>query len=74
MVLGITTASNNEQNSLCIKLDMEQHKSIKSAVEQVEWHIINYMLGKHDKNYNYVASRLGIGRSTLWRKYNNRAD
>ncbi|MCC8193827.1 MAG: sigma 54-interacting transcriptional regulator, partial [Deltaproteobacteria bacterium] len=65
--LGLSDSA--KKGELAVTVDMERHESLKSAVEAVEWEIIDYLLKAHDKNYGEVAKRLGIGRTTLWRKY-----
>jgi transcriptional regulator with PAS, ATPase and Fis domain len=44
---------------------------LKRTVEQVEKIVIDSMLVKCDYNLELAALKLGIGRTTLWRKGKN---
>jgi len=56
----------SNQMSIAIPLDIE----LKDAIAKVEKSIIENMLKRHDSNQDIVANKLGIGRTTLWRKLN----
>ncbi len=51
------------------QIDLERHLDLKSIVETVEWQVIDHLLKQYGEKYAAVAKRLGIGRTTLWRKY-----
>jgi propionate catabolism operon transcriptional regulator len=59
------TPSANE-SSITIRVDVGN--GLKSAVDQVEKTIIDTLMTKYDQNMDVVANKLGIGRTTLWRK------
>lgn len=60
------SASNS--NDDCIALRVDLGRGLKPAIEQVEKMIIETMLIRCDQNQDVVAQKLGIGRTTLWRK------
>ena len=62
-VLKTTSASGTEMS---IKINLEN--GLKVAVATVEQKYIEFLLAKHNQNYDEVARRLGISRTTLWRK------
>jgi len=45
---------------------------VDESLENMEKYIIQWMIEKENGNKALVAKRLGIGRSTLWRKLNNK--
>ena len=45
---------------------------VDESLENIEKYIIQWMIEKENGNKALVAKRLGIGRSTLWRKLNNK--
>lgn len=57
-------------------IDIENKTSINipvdESLENIEKYIIQQMIKKEKGNKTLVAKRLGIGRSTLWRKLNNK--
>jgi propionate catabolism operon transcriptional regulator len=59
-----STISNHD--TIAIKVDLEQ--GLKSAMEQVEKVIIDTTLARCDQKQELAAKKLGIGRTTLWRK------
>ena len=56
--------SNN--NAIAIKVDLGH--GLKSAIEQVEKIIIDITLARCNQKQEVAAEKLGIGRTTLWRK------
>lgn len=58
--------SNPNHDSIAIKVDLDQ--GLKPAIEQVEKIIIDTMLARCDQRQELAAKKLGIGRTTLWRK------
>ncbi len=54
------------ENSINIKVDID--KGLRGAIGQVERKVIDFMLMKYGQNQELVAQKLGIGRTTLWRK------
>ncbi|SFL49314.1 sigma 54-interacting transcriptional regulator [Pelosinus propionicus] len=60
------SVSNPNHDSIAIKVDLDQ--GLKSAIEQVEKIIIDTMLARCDQKQELAAKKLGIGRTTLWRK------
>lgn len=58
--------------------DMEENISFedsfiipKGTMEEVEKHVITQMLEQYDNNRTLVAEKLGISRTTLWKKLNS---
>ncbi|MDR3565500.1 MAG: sigma 54-interacting transcriptional regulator [Negativicutes bacterium] len=53
-----------------ITLRIELAEGLKQAVDTVEKQILDYMLERYGQDQDKVAKKLGIGRTTLWRKVN----
>lgn len=53
-------------NLIPIKVNID--KGLKAALSQIEKEIIEMMLVKYNNDHDIVAEKLGIGRTTLWRK------
>ena len=51
-----------------LRLTVELTQGLKDIVHQVERQVLDQMLLEHDNDYAAVASRLGIGRTSMWRK------
>ncbi|WP_050769612.1 sigma-54-dependent Fis family transcriptional regulator [Thermosinus carboxydivorans] len=66
MLQKVINAPLNEDDSITVRVNLSG--SLKEAVSQVEKKIIEILLEKSGKDYEQVAKRLGIGRTTLWRK------
>lgn len=66
MMQKVMRGSTAEDNLISIRVSLEQ--GLKQATSQAEKAIIDSMLARHGQNYEQVAKRLGIGRTTLWRK------
>ena len=49
-------------------MEVDLALDLKSCVAQMEREIIHKMLKRYDNNYDEVALKLGISRTTLWRK------
>ena len=60
---------NGKEGRTGLALNVDVSQGLKTAIEQVERDIIGHMLRMNNNNNNAVAKALGIGRSTLWRKY-----
>lgn len=56
----------NEDDLVSLKVSLDQ--GLKTAVAELEEQIIELSLAKYNNNQQEVMKRLGIGRSTLWRK------
>ena len=56
----------SNDNSISIRVDLD--RGLKSAIEQVEKIIIDTTLARCDQKQDLAAQKLGIGRTTLWRK------
>jgi transcriptional regulator with PAS, ATPase and Fis domain len=52
--------------SITIRVNVD--KGLKAAISQVEKDIVEFMLTKYDQDQDVVLQKLGIGRTTLWRK------
>jgi len=63
------STSQLSQNSMIVKVDVD--RGLKIAVEQAEKKIIESMLIRCDQKHELAALKLGIGRTTLWRKAKN---
>jgi transcriptional regulator with PAS, ATPase and Fis domain len=50
------------------EFDQKKNISIKGTLEEIEKKIIEMVLSEEDMNQSRAAKRLGINRSTLWRK------
>ena len=59
-------ASQMNPDSMMIRIDVEG--GLKAAIEQAEQKIIETMLLRCDQKHEAAAQKLGIARSTLWRK------
>jgi len=64
-VLGLRTRDN--VGGITVTVDVQN--GLKRAIETVERDIIDHLLCAYKQNQNEVAKILGIGRTTLWRKY-----
>lgn len=64
-ILGLRSETNI--SGLTVAVDVQY--GLKKAVEMVEKDIIDRLLCAYNQNHNEVAKILGIGRTTLWRKY-----
>lgn len=54
------------------KIDLDDYFVIpKGTIEEVEKHIIQQMLKQYNNNRTLVAEKLGISRTTLWKKLNS---
>lgn len=60
------SGSTANPDSIAIKVNVEQ--GLKSAMEQVEKIIIDTTLARCNQKQELAAKKLGIGRTTLWRK------
>lgn len=60
------SGSTANPDSIAIKVNVEQ--GLKSAMEQVEKVIIDTTLARCNQKQELAAKKLGIGRTTLWRK------
>ncbi len=60
------SGSTANPDSIAIKVNVEQ--GLKSAIEQVEKVIIDTTLARCNQKQELAAKKLGIGRTTLWRK------
>ncbi|SDE99947.1 sigma 54-interacting transcriptional regulator [Sporolituus thermophilus] len=66
MLQKVSNTPLTEDDSITVRVNLSG--SLKEAVSQVEKKIIETLLEKSGKDYEQVAKRLGIGRTTLWRK------
>jgi transcriptional regulator, propionate catabolism operon regulatory protein len=62
----LTTPVLPDDDSFTIRVHVG--KGLKDAMGQAEKSIVNCMLVKYNQDQRAVAKRLGIGRTTLWRK------
>ncbi len=69
LTLGLGSPKHN--GDFYARIDLEQQRGLKSIVDTVEKQVIGHLLRLHDNKYADVAKRLGIGRTTLWRKHNH---
>lgn len=53
-----------------ISAAMSSQMDLSKTLEEAEDHYISLVLEEENYNYSKAATRLGIGRSTLWRKVN----
>lgn len=51
-----------------MQIDVYLAENLKDTLTAVERDIVNALLEEYDNNQDLVAERLGIGRTTLWRK------
>ncbi|VBB07746.1 propionate catabolism activator [Lucifera butyrica] len=58
----------DDGDSLTVRIELEGN--LKQVIDSVEKKILDYMLEKYGRDQDAVAKRLGIGRTTLWRKIN----
>lgn len=65
-ILGIREVQEIEDLSVGISLEGD----LKDILHRVEKDVINYFLDYYNGDQDRVAERLGIGKSTLWRKRN----
>ena len=64
-VLGLQQGCDADFMTLRVKMA----STLKDTVEQVERFIVGRMMITHANDYEKVMRQLGIGRTTLWRKY-----
>lgn len=64
-ILGLRS----EVNISGITVTVDVGQGLKKAIEMVERDVIDHLLCAYKQNHNEVAKLLGIGRTTLWRKY-----
>lgn len=66
------SVSNSKDDSIALRVDSD--RGLKSAIEQAEKIIIETILARCNQKQDLAAQKLGIGRTTLWRKVkmNNR--
>ncbi|MGC7870237.1 sigma 54-interacting transcriptional regulator [Desulfosporosinus sp. SYSU MS00001] len=69
-VLNKESRKDNGTLSLQVNLD----NGLKDALDQAEKQIIDLMLAQYANDRNLAAQKLGIGRTTLWRKRNEFKD
>jgi PAS domain S-box-containing protein len=55
-------------NESLFNVRVDLGKGLKCALDQTEKSLIEIMMARHDQNQDIVAKKLGIGRTTLWRK------
>jgi len=55
-------------DSITMRIELEE--GLKQAIDAVEKKVLDYMLEKYGQDQDKVARKLGIGRTTLWRKVN----
>ena len=60
------SGSTSNNDFIAVKVDLDQ--GLKSAIEQVEKVIIDTTLARCNQKQDLAAKKLGIGRTTLWRK------
>jgi len=60
------SVANATDDSIEMRVDL--NCGLKSAIEQAEKIIIDTMLARYDQKQDLTAQKLGIGRTTLWRK------
>lgn len=65
----MAAAPGQEGDAITLRVELEE--GLKQAVDSVEKKILDYMLEKYGQDQAQVAKRLGIGRTTLWRKVNS---
>lgn len=65
-VLGISVFENTGDT---LQVEVELGRELGEMVEQTEYKIVSYYMEKYNNNQDLVAKALGIGRTTLWRKY-----
>lgn len=63
------SASKFNHDSMNVRVDVD--RGLKTAIEQAEQKIIETMLMRCDQKHELAAQKLGIARSTLWRKVKN---
>lgn len=66
MLHKVMLTPGGSDTAIAVRVDVG--KGLKQAMEKVEKTIIEKMLEKYDQNQEIVAKKLGIGRTTLWRK------
>jgi len=60
------SVSNKNEDLIAVSVNLA--RGLKPAIEQAEKIIIDTMLARCDQKQDVVAKKLGIGRTTLWRK------
>jgi len=69
MIKEIEVSSDKDKKG-CISTIVTLEDELKVSIAKVEKTIIENMLDKYDGNQDEVAEKLGIGKTTLWRKLN----
>ncbi|MDT8900151.1 sigma 54-interacting transcriptional regulator [Anaeroselena agilis] len=63
-VMPLTSAGGGDEIALMVRVD----KGLKSAVQDAERAIMETLLARYGHDRETVAKKLGIGKTTLWRK------
>lgn len=72
---ALLSVTNREaEKSLGETLRFPEGKDLKEMIENVEVEIIKHVMENCDNNQAEAARRLGIGRTTLWRKLNHTSE
>lgn len=66
MLQKVMLKPSGDEATINVKINVD--RGLKAAVEQAEKAIIEKLLAEHDNNQEVVAKKLGVGRTTLWRK------
>ena len=69
MIKEVEVSSDKDKEG-CISTLITLEDELKVSIAKVEKTIIENMLDKYDGNQDEVAEKLGIGKTTLWRKLN----
>ncbi|WP_234123695.1 sigma 54-interacting transcriptional regulator [Clostridium hydrogenum] len=64
----LQTVINNDEGKYTIKLNISNFGTLKDIINDVEKQIIKETVIRCDNDHGKAAERLGIGRTTLWRK------
>jgi PAS domain S-box-containing protein len=66
MLQKVMFTQSYEDTDITVRVDI--NKGLKAAVDHVEKSIIDMLLDRYGQDHDLVAKKLGIGRTTLWRK------
>ena len=70
-ILGTTMKSRTGKT---MALEIEIGGELNEIIDQVEYEIVNRYLEEFNNNQEVAAKALGIGRTTLWRKYKGKQE
>jgi transcriptional regulator with PAS, ATPase and Fis domain len=66
MLQKVMFTQSYEDTDITVRINI--NKGLKAAVDNVEKSIIDMLLDRYGQDHDLVAKKLGIGRTTLWRK------